>query len=433
MNELLTDDTKVVILLCGFFTKDTAQSPLSIKEYSTLVHWLVGINKRPSDLLEANLLVEAALQTKISLQRLEYLMGRGVQLGFAVEEWQRNGIWVISRSDADYPSRYKKLLKDLAPPLLFGAGQRSLLHGGGVAMVGSRNVDNEGATFAHKMAELCAEASMPVVSGGARGVDQISMTAALDAGGIVIGVLAENLLKKSLERSSRRALSVGSLLLISPHHPTAKFSVGSAMGRNKLIYALADYGLVVSAELKKGGTWAGAEEILRKKISIPVFTRVGDTVPQGNMALLKLGANPWPQNVAATDLKNVLSSLATNQQVSQSNFIQTTLAGSVVSQPLPAKELMHHVYNTEHSEKNAIVSKHIDTIYQAVLPIILQSFDKPMSIDELSKLLEVNKEQLSKWLDLATQENKVVKLTKPVRYALKESQKNMYWPTLLTD
>jgi len=30
------------------------------------------------------------------------------------------------------------------------------------------------------------------------------------------------------------------------------------MGRNKLIYAMADYGLVVSADCEKGGTWAGA-------------------------------------------------------------------------------------------------------------------------------------------------------------------------------
>jgi predicted Rossmann fold nucleotide-binding protein DprA/Smf involved in DNA uptake len=34
------------------------------------------------------------------------------------------------------------------------------------------------------------------------------------------------------------------------------------MGRNKLIYAMADYGLVVSAEHKKGGTWAGELAIL---------------------------------------------------------------------------------------------------------------------------------------------------------------------------
>ncbi|NOZ52308.1 MAG: hypothetical protein GXP08_04050 [Gammaproteobacteria bacterium] len=105
----------------------------------------------------------------IAKQRLESLLGRGVQLGFAVEEWQRSGIWIISRSDADYPVRYKKYLKDKAPPLLFGVGNRSLLRGGGLGIVGSRNVDQEGETFTCQVAELCAYNQMPVVSGGARG------------------------------------------------------------------------------------------------------------------------------------------------------------------------------------------------------------------------------------------------------------------------
>ena len=81
----------------------------------------------------------------------------------------------------------------------------------------------------------------------------------------------ENLLKKSLERNARKAISDGQLLLISPYHPNARFTVGTAIGRNKLIYAMADYGLVVSAEHKKGGTWAGVTEELKREISLPIF------------------------------------------------------------------------------------------------------------------------------------------------------------------
>ena len=206
-----------------------------------------------------------------------------------------NGIWIISRSDQDYPARYKKHLKDKAPPLLFGVGDRSLLQGGGVAVVGSRNVDADGEAFTRKTAELCAYNRMSVVSGGARGVDQIAMTAALDAGGITIGVLAENLLKKSLERNARNAISEGRLLLISPYHPNARFTVGTAMGRNKLIYAMADYGLVVSADYKKGGTWAGATEELKRENSLTVFVRSSANAPLGNKKMLDLGALNWPE------------------------------------------------------------------------------------------------------------------------------------------
>ena len=112
MSNFLTEDTKAIIMLCGVFKKDRLQRPL-----------------------------------------LESLFGRGVQLGFAVEEWQRNGIWIISRSDRDYPARYKKHLKDRSPPLLFGVGNRTLLNGGGVGIVGFGKVDEEGAAFARQFWE----------------------------------------------------------------------------------------------------------------------------------------------------------------------------------------------------------------------------------------------------------------------------------------
>ncbi|HRR34848.1 MAG TPA: hypothetical protein P5026_12155, partial [Kiritimatiellia bacterium] len=63
-----------------------------------------------------------------------------------------------------------------------------------------------------------------------------------------------------------------------PYYPEAGFSVGTTMGRNKLIYALADYGLVVSADFKKGGTWEGAQEELRRKPGRPVFVRMTGSV-----------------------------------------------------------------------------------------------------------------------------------------------------------
>jgi predicted Rossmann fold nucleotide-binding protein DprA/Smf involved in DNA uptake len=96
-------------------------------------------------------------------------------LGFAVEQWNQSGLWVVSRSDAEYPRRYKDHLKEKAPPLLFGAGDPALLQGGGLAIVGSRDVDDAGQAFAGDVALWCARGGMPVISGGARGVDQIAL------------------------------------------------------------------------------------------------------------------------------------------------------------------------------------------------------------------------------------------------------------------
>ncbi|MCD4654171.1 DNA-processing protein DprA [bacterium] len=302
MDNVLTDDTKTIILLCGVIGKKCSVNPLAQKDYTVLVRWLISENMRPMDLLQQENISLAAQGSGLDRERLKTLLGRGVQLGFAVEEWQRNSIWIISSSDLDYPVRLKKHLREKAPPLLFGVGEKSLLRGGGVAIIGSRNVDTEGEDFTRRAAELCASNNIPVVSGGARGVDQIAMLSAFDAGGITIGVLADNLLKKSLERNARNAIFEGRLVLISSYHPTARFSVGTAMGRNKLIYAMADYALVVSAEHKKGGTWAGATEELKRENSLTVFVRSSANVPLGNKKLLELGAIKWPEIESGGDL-----------------------------------------------------------------------------------------------------------------------------------
>ncbi len=315
MNELLTDDTKAIILLCGILGNDRSVKPLTQREYSSVVKWLMDRDLRPASLLDREHTESLAIESVLDFERLTLLLDRGVQLGFAVENWHRNGIWVISRSDQDYPARYKLHLKDKAPPLIFGVGDRSLLMGGGVAVVGSRNVNSDGEEFSREIGELCAFNNLPVVSGGARGVDQIAMKAALDAKGVAVGVLADNLLKKSTERYARNAISDGRLLLISPYHPEARFTVGTAMGRNKLIYAMADYGLVVSVEYKKGGTWFGAEEELKRSESLPIFVRVSDGLPVGNKKLLDLGAIEWPNNLKKKRLNKQLDEAASKVNI----------------------------------------------------------------------------------------------------------------------
>lgn len=417
MSDFLTNDTKAIILLCGVLGKDRTAKPLTQAEYNALVRWLINEKMRPEGLLKCGKLNLAAASSGIDEERLKSLLGRGVQLGFVVEEWQRNGIWIISRSDGDYPTRYKKHLKDKAPPLLFGVGDRSLLRGGGIAIVGSRNVDSDGEYFTRKTAETCAYNNIPVISGGARGVDQIAMAATLDSDGITIGVLAENLLKKSLERNARKAISNGKLLLISPYHPNACFTVGTAMGRNKLIYAMADYGLVVSAEHKKGGTWAGATEELKRENALPIFIRSGKNIPSGNKELLELGAIEWQEVISRDNLSQQLSDLAKSiKSNKQENLNIFDLQEQNISQAEKSKtDDKQEDFSIETTEGNDLITLE-PTIYEAVLPIIIKQLGSPTPVDELTKILDVSRTQLNNWIKKAVSEGRIKKLLRPVRY-----------------
>ena len=306
MNNCLTEDTKVTTMLYATLGNEQVQKPLSLTQYSALVFWLMRANLRPKDLLQKEVAIAAGREAfgyTTAQNQLTSLLSRGVALAFAVEQWNRNGVWLISRSDETYPIRLKKHLKDKAPPLLFGVGSLDLLTKGGLGIVGSRNVDEAGAMFTQEVAADCAKNNITVVSGCARGVNQISMKAAFDAGGSSIGIVADSLLKKSVDSHARKAIADKRLLLLSMQHPNASFSVKGAMERNKLIYAMADSALVVSAEYQKGGTWAGAVEELKRKNARKVFVRMDSpqsNVPSGNGKLLDMGATSWEHTTVGT-------------------------------------------------------------------------------------------------------------------------------------
>ncbi|QDV87390.1 DNA-processing protein DprA [Planctomycetes bacterium TBK1r] len=414
----LSEDAKAIMLLAGWFgEKNAGCDPLSQTAYSSLVSWLVKNQMRPADVLELDDLHDAANAAGVDKQRFERLLSRGVQLGFAVEEWNRNGIWIVCRSDDDYPTRYRKRLKSLAPPILYGIGDKSLLAGGGVAIVGSRNVDAAGEEFAREVAAWCARGSYPVVSGGARGVDKTAMEGALRAGGTVIGVLADSLLKTSVSRNAREAIAENQLLLISHCHPKARFTVGTAMGRNKLIYAMADAGLVVSSEYKKGGTWAGAEEELKRKTPQPVFVRNGPGSPVGNARLQELGAVAFPdhwKDLDPSSLHEIIDKARSHSLAQKTPLfpIDDTCADDKTSEAnANGKDEVRT--ETSHADESVAVPK---TAYDAVLELLLHSLAEPLTLAEVAERIQAKQNQVQDWLSRAVSESRVVKMNRPVRY-----------------
>jgi DNA processing protein len=295
----VSPNTKAVLLLTAPLLggRKSPTSPLlTPAEYRALARRLHELGAQPADLLASGSepLVAECRQV-VERSRLETLLGRGFRLSQAVERWQARAIWAVSRSDDAYPERLKTRLKSEAPALLYGCGDPYLLGRGGLAVVGSRKIDEALIDYTTNVGELAARAGRAIVSGGARGVDRAAMAGALEAGGAALGVLADGLERAAMNRENRAPLLEGRLVLISPYDPGARFNVGHAMQRNKIIYALADAALVVEAEPNRGGTWAGATEQLGTHRWLPVFVRASGPASKGLDALLSKGASAWPE------------------------------------------------------------------------------------------------------------------------------------------
>lgn len=294
-----TPESQTILLLCSHLglPAQPDPAPLTLREWNPLERKLASSALgNPSGLLGLGA-TEIVTALGISLgeaERLARLLARGGVLAIEIERLESLGIWAMTRADQGYPVRLLERLKDSAPVVLFGSGGAGLPGKRGLAVVGSRNVDDSGKAFAQFIGSACASSRLVVYSGGARGVDAITMGAALEAGGSAVGVLSDSLERAVRTPDTRSALACGHLALITPYLPSAGFTVGMAMGRNKLIYALSDWALVIASEAEKGGTWSGALEAL-KSCWAPLFALAGDDAPEGNKRLIKLGAQPFPQ------------------------------------------------------------------------------------------------------------------------------------------
>lgn len=306
-SHVLDPDAQAILLLCGRLGSHNNGSakPLTRNQYNEVANWLNNQGMRPGHLLDDDAQEKLSAfgdSGKLTEDRLQSLLKRGTALALAVEEWTNKGGWILARSDENYPSQFRKNLRHLAPPILYGVGDRDLLEENGISMVGSRNSDDASLAFVRDLARRCVQEGLAVVSGGARGVDQASMDAALEAGGIVLGALANGLAKTSRKKKYREAIADGRLTLISAYHPNSRFQVWKAMDRNKHIYALSRAAVVAHSAKGSGGTWAGATENLEHDW-VPLFVNAEPPVPKGNQALIEMGGHPINRRVLQKDVE----------------------------------------------------------------------------------------------------------------------------------
>lgn len=426
MIEPLSQNTQAILLLTAPLITggdESSRDTLSLGEYNRLALILRQHQKQPADLLapDANALIEACAPP-FKPSRLTSLLGRGFLLSQAVEHWNARGIWVFSRADARYPRRLKVKMREDAPPVLYGVGNIALLERGGLAVIGSRNVDEELVAFTDNVARLCAEAHRTIVSGGARGIDKAAMNGALMAGGCAAGVMADSLERAALARDNREPLMQGRLVLVSPYDPAAGFNVGHAMQRNKLIYALADAALVVASDFEKGGTWAGAIEQLDRLCFVPVFARKASNAGGGNEALLKRGAVPWPNPQSGTELELALDAAASLvADVPTDSTLPLALwepPAAYASPPATPDIMMPSTADKPSLPAAGTPTSPELELLNAVKVILRRELANPCTEDEVASLLAITKPQAKQWLALLMKDGLLEKVTsaKPVRY-----------------
>lgn len=389
--------------------------PFTASEWGRFAFWLKEKNMQPADLLTREIkdLLQGWEDQKCTVERIRKLLERGTALALAVEKWQRIGIWVLVRSDVEYPVRLKERLKGLSPPVLFGCGRQKLLNTGGIAIVGSRNASDEDLEFAKSLGEQLAKNGRTVISGGARGIDQAAMFGAIEAEGTVVGVLADGLSKAVISQKYRSAIQNRNLVLISPFYPDTGFNVGNAMGRNKYIYCLSD-GAVAVHSGKAGGTWSGAVENLRKNW-VPIWVKRTTDKYAGNSEIVNKGANWLPEDILS-NFDKFFSQIELTREMVSKDKIPLSKESNVTYQTTREDSLVSEGQLEAKHDVDKLLEKSLYQIFCLKLELILAS--RPSEPKYLEEQLALTSGQLKIWLKHAINDGLIVKKNKPLRYEL---------------
>ena len=404
---------QAILLLTSHFSKsdNNGFSPLTNTEWKKFALWLHEHNLTPEHLLinDPKEMLANWHDPKITLERITALLNRGHSLALALEKWQRAGIWIITRSDAEYPQRLKQHLKASSPPVLFGCGNPQLLNIGGLAVVGSRNASPEDLLYTENIGKKAASEQIAIVSGGARGVDETAMLSAISHQGVTIGIMADSLLRAVTSQKWRQGLMNNRCVLISPFYPEAGFNSGNAMARNRYIYCLSDACLVVHSG-KKGGTWSGAEENLRHQW-VPLWVKLNNDVNSANGKKIKKGGLLFNENWS---LKQIIETKITNDESQLGLF--APLDETSNEEPHTPEHL--EMLNTEtaiESYNTTSTPYNID-FYKMFLKELPKLTQDAITLENLIKRTNLSKSQLNEWLKLALEKGVIRKLAKPVRY-----------------
>lgn len=202
------------------------------------------------------------------------------------------GISVISLDDPEYPKR----LMDISDPpaVLYVRGDISVSENRlSIGVVGARSATSYGKKTAHVISGSLAKSGVVIVSGGALGIDSISHTAALEAGGLTVCVLGCGInypyLTDNRKLRDNIALTGAVISEYPPDHPPARFTFPD---RNRLISGLSDGVLVIEAGEKSGSLITARLAAEQGRDVFAVMGNITSPYSQGTNALIKNGAIP---------------------------------------------------------------------------------------------------------------------------------------------
>ena len=209
-----------------------------------------------------------------------------------LQECKQKGIKILTYGDRQYPARLRNIYDP--PMVLYFTGVLPDWESAPViGIVGTRKATAYGMNTAFRFGSQISACGAVVVSGGATGIDTMSMEGALEAGGPVVGVLGcgVDVVYPTRNRPLfQRVSTVG--CLISEYPPQEKALPWHFPERNRIITGMSNGLLVVEAPEKSGALNSACHAMEQGRDVFVVPGNVDVDACSGSNALLEDQAIP---------------------------------------------------------------------------------------------------------------------------------------------
>jgi DNA processing protein len=195
-----------------------------------------------------------------------------------------------------YDKEYPKLLREIhdCPAVLYIKGSLKALQNPSIAVVGSRKYSSYGAKVAYSLAKECSQNGLTVISGLALGIDAFAHQAAVDSGGITIGVLGcglDQIYPASNFQLSQRILEMHGAII-------SEFPIGTPPmkqnfpARNRIVAGMSMGTLVIEAAESSGALITAYQALDYGRDVFAVPGNIDSPMSVGTNSLIKKGAIP---------------------------------------------------------------------------------------------------------------------------------------------
>jgi DNA processing protein len=218
------------------------------------------------------------------------------------------GARLVTVLDDDYPANLRLIFN--LPPFLFYRGELSREDVRSVAVVGTRQVSDEGLSRARKMATALVGEGVTVLSGLAAGVDTAAHEATLEAGGRTIAVMGTGILRTYPAKNKALAERIAETgAIVSQFWPTQPPAQHTFPRRNVVTSGMSQGSVVIEASSTSGAKMQARLALQHGKMAFLLDSLVTD------QKWARDYLEKYPRAVRVGDVQEVIERLRSPENV----------------------------------------------------------------------------------------------------------------------